>query len=189
MSNKNSIYMCFLATVVTFSVVYYFCFNLPAYNRDRIAFERQKYSEQKAVDVQNEANCALCTKEAKEKWRNYIKLNATKVGHDDDNGDIYKAPQDVWDSAEKDYKANLDICYRLQQTKILNQESTRTNSSLSNNHYYTNTYGHSVHSPAYTNDNSVSVGATAVCGDGTYSFSESRRGTCSHHGGVARWLR
>jgi hypothetical protein len=31
-------------------------------------------------------------------------------------------------------------------------------------------------------------GATAQCGDGTYSFSQSHRGTCSHHGGVAKWL-
>lgn len=32
------------------------------------------------------------------------------------------------------------------------------------------------------------VGATAKCRDGTYSFSQTRRGTCSHHGGVAQWL-
>lgn len=32
------------------------------------------------------------------------------------------------------------------------------------------------------------AGATAQCEDGTYSYSQSRRGTCSHHGGVARWL-
>jgi Protein of unknown function (DUF3761) len=32
------------------------------------------------------------------------------------------------------------------------------------------------------------AGATARCEDGTYSFSESRSGTCSHHGGVAQWL-
>ena len=32
------------------------------------------------------------------------------------------------------------------------------------------------------------AGATARCEDGTYSFSESRSGTCSHHGGVAAWL-
>lgn len=32
------------------------------------------------------------------------------------------------------------------------------------------------------------AGATARCRDGTYSFSESRRGTCSWHGGVATWL-
>jgi hypothetical protein len=31
-------------------------------------------------------------------------------------------------------------------------------------------------------------GATVQCRDGTYSFSRSRRGTCSHHGGVAKWL-
>jgi uncharacterized protein YgiM (DUF1202 family) len=31
-------------------------------------------------------------------------------------------------------------------------------------------------------------GATALCRDGTYSFSRNRRGTCSHHGGVAQWL-
>lgn len=36
---------------------------------------------------------------------------------------------------------------------------------------------------------SLGAGATARCRDGTYSYSRSRRGTCSHHGGVAAWLR
>jgi len=31
-------------------------------------------------------------------------------------------------------------------------------------------------------------GATARCRDGTYSLSQHRSGTCSHHGGVATWL-
>jgi hypothetical protein len=31
-------------------------------------------------------------------------------------------------------------------------------------------------------------GATALCNDGTYSFSQTHSGTCSHHGGVAAWL-
>ena len=31
-------------------------------------------------------------------------------------------------------------------------------------------------------------GATALCRDGSYSFSQHRSGTCSHHGGVATWL-
>jgi hypothetical protein len=35
---------------------------------------------------------------------------------------------------------------------------------------------------------SAPPGATALCRDGTYSFSKHRSGTCSHHGGVARWL-
>ena len=52
--------------------------------------------------------------------------------------------------------------------------------------YYTNTYGEKVQSP--THYNAQPSGATALCRDGTYSFSRTRRGTCSHHGGVARWL-
>ncbi|MEJ8646815.1 DUF3761 domain-containing protein [Streptomyces sp. MS1.AVA.3] len=33
------------------------------------------------------------------------------------------------------------------------------------------------------------AGASARCNDGTYSYSGHRRGTCSHHHGVAVWLR
>lgn len=58
---------------------------------------------------------------------------------------------------------------------------------LSNNDYYTNSSGNRVHDPAYSSGG-VPPGATAQCRDGTYSFSQHRQGTCSHHGGVARWL-
>lgn len=51
---------------------------------------------------------------------------------------------------------------------------------------YVNTSGDTVCSP-YSAP-SAPVGATAKCLDGTYSFSEHRSGTCSHHGGVAEWL-
>jgi hypothetical protein len=37
-------------------------------------------------------------------------------------------------------------------------------------------------------DTSVPAGASALCADGTYSFSMNHRGTCSHHGGVTQWL-
>ncbi|WP_299577587.1 DUF1524 domain-containing protein [uncultured Williamsia sp.] len=37
-------------------------------------------------------------------------------------------------------------------------------------------------------DASVPSGATAICNDGTFSKSKSRSGTCSRHGGVAKWL-
>ncbi|MCC8422645.1 MULTISPECIES: DUF3761 domain-containing protein [Photorhabdus] len=30
--------------------------------------------------------------------------------------------------------------------------------------------------------------ATARCRDGSFSYSQHRRGTCSHHGGVDKWL-
>ena len=56
---------------------------------------------------------------------------------------------------------------------------------LSNDNYYINSKGNKVHSPAYAP--SIPTGASAKCRDGTYSFSQSRRGTCSHHGGVAEW--
>lgn len=52
--------------------------------------------------------------------------------------------------------------------------------------YYTNSDGNKIQSPTYSN--TVPIGATAQCRDGTYSFSLHRSGTCSHHGGVARWL-
>lgn len=48
---------------------------------------------------------------------------------------------------------------------------------------YTNVDGNHVNSPS-----SNPAGATAQCNDGTYSDSQHRSGTCSHHGGVAAWL-
>jgi len=69
------------------------------------------------------------------------------------------------------------------------QITTQTETEhLSNDGYYTNVSGNTVHSPAYTIDDNVPAGASAQCRDGTYSFSQHHSGTCSHHGGVARWL-
>ena len=48
---------------------------------------------------------------------------------------------------------------------------------------YKNVDGKCVHSPS-----SDPTGATARCRDGTYSYSLHASGTCSHHGGVARWI-
>jgi hypothetical protein len=58
---------------------------------------------------------------------------------------------------------------------------------LSNDRHYTNSDGNTVHSPANSNGGPP-AGATALCQDGTYSFSQHRQGTCSHHGGVSKWL-
>lgn len=60
--------------------------------------------------------------------------------------------------------------------------------NLSNNNTYVNSDGTTVHSPADSTNGSVPAGATAQCVDGTYSFSQTHSGTCSHHGGVASWL-
>lgn len=58
-------------------------------------------------------------------------------------------------------------------------------SSLSNNNYYINVDGDTVHAPAFSD--SIPDDASARCRDGSYSFSRNRRGTCSHHGGVSEW--
>lgn len=44
-------------------------------------------------------------------------------------------------------------------------------------------------SPTTTVDRGPPAGATAKCRDGSYSFSRSRSGACSHHQGVAEWYR
>ena len=49
--------------------------------------------------------------------------------------------------------------------------------------YYKNVDGNCIHSPG--ND---PQGASARCQDGSYSYSQHRRGTCSSHGGVEEWL-
>ena len=51
---------------------------------------------------------------------------------------------------------------------------------------YVNSAGATVCRPAPSSG--VPAGATARCVDGEYSYSQSRRGTCSGHGGVAEWL-
>jgi nitrogen fixation protein FixH len=71
---------------------------------------------------------------------------------------------------------------------------SQTGSTANNNHAaqqaktgtYQNSKAQTVKRPE--NCSSAPQGATAQCRDGTYSFSRSRRGTCSHHGGVAKWL-
>lgn len=72
------------------------------------------------------------------------------------------------------------------KTPSSNAEAYQLNSSSTKVKYYTNSSGERVQSPTYYQ--SAPAGATAICRDGTYSFSRSRRGTCSHHGGVLKWL-
>jgi len=67
--------------------------------------------------------------------------------------------------------------------------STKPNTGKVNctsNGTYVNSKGQTV--PRPENCSGPPKGATAQCRDGSYSFSTSRRGTCSHHGGVAKWL-
>jgi hypothetical protein len=57
---------------------------------------------------------------------------------------------------------------------------------LATHNCYESRSGDYVHSPSRTYNRAAPVGYSAQCRDGTWSFSEHHRGTCSHHGGVAR---
>ena len=59
--------------------------------------------------------------------------------------------------------------------------------------YYRNSYGNEVPRPCgnwHVPSTTPPTGATALCGDGTYSYSQHpySGGTCSHHGGVVQRL-
>ena len=86
-----------------------------------------------------------------------------------------------------------DTVTTLPETQIINngtyvapaptpQPSTPSSSQPAGDGYI-NVDGNHVNSPS-----SNPAGATAQCVDGTYSYSQHRSGTCSHHGGVAQWL-
>jgi Protein of unknown function (DUF3761) len=71
-------------------------------------------------------------------------------------------------------------------TQPTQQQKEKPHPKCTDNGTYVNSKGETVKRPE--NCAAVPQGATAQCGDGSYSFSQSRRGTCSHHGGVAKWL-
>lgn len=86
------------------------------------------------------------------------------------------------------YNGHVGYVYSKYLTsKKINTSKTSYSKNVNNYvKYYTNSNGQLIQSPTFYN--SAPNGATALCRDGTYSFSRSRRGTCSHHGGVAHWL-
>jgi hypothetical protein len=85
------------------------------------------------------------------------------------------------------------LLQQLAKTPDLSRPAAKRNTGpseadlLSHGHYKARD-GREVHSPAKSIRNVVPSGASAQCRDGSYSFSQHRRGTCSHHGGVEAWL-
>ena len=54
-----------------------------------------------------------------------------------------------------------------------------------NSSTYVNSNGEVVHSPSCGKPSEGHE--TAICGDGSHSYSKHHRGTCSRHGGVGKW--
>ncbi len=97
----------------------------------------------------------------------------------------YEAPENLKEKSDSQpLVETTNPRYKSQSTQKYYKETAPVPESPVS--YYTNTYGNEVQSPTYYN--AQPSGASALCRDGTYSFSQSRRGTCSHHGGVDEWL-
>lgn len=79
-------------------------------------------------------------------------------------------------------------CAALFTYRLVNVAPAADSNAVIDRGTYINRDGQTVERPAYTVNGQPPAGASAQCRDGTYSFSMHHRGTCSHHGGVARWL-
>ena len=85
---------------------------------------------------------------------------------------------------------SCSVSFRRLQGYVLREllRSTPTKNSVDPGRGYINSKGEWIPSPTQTVDGEAPDGATAWCRDGSYSFSQSARGTCSWHGGVSEWL-
>lgn len=119
----------------------------------------------------------------------FIILLFTGCTADVDTSSYYDVNSIKSTQVEESIQYNQPITDKLIDVSSLQEKKVapvNDDTELSNDNYYINSQGNKVHSPAYAD--TVPTGATAKCRDGTFSFSQSRRGTCSHHGGVAQWL-
>jgi hypothetical protein len=115
-----------------------------------------------------------------------IELARKKAEADEDSDE---AADDADDDSDDDASASSSSAASSSSTKPAARQAppASTAGGGSSDDYYTNSKGARVHRPVQS-ESGPPAGATAQCRDGSYSFSQSRRGTCSHHGGVARWL-
>jgi len=65
--------------------------------------------------------------------------------------------------------------------------TVRAESGLVEHACYGNSAGQFAHALTHTISGGSPAGASARCRDRSYSFGQHRRGTRSHHGGVAAW--
>lgn len=84
-------------------------------------------------------------------------------------------------SDSNDFDSWTKISYN-GKTGYINNNYIIDKSEGQNHKYYINSDGEKVQSP--TRYETTPAGATAICNDGTYSFNQNRKVTCSHHGGV-----
>jgi|GEM_PF-5108053 len=80
----------------------------------KAAEQKQKADEAQAAQSAaflTTTNRNACLKQADDNYWNYVKLNATSTTQTD-NGPVYKAYQNVWDTADSRKKTDTDNCYK-----------------------------------------------------------------------------
>jgi hypothetical protein len=127
---------------------------------------------------------------------NRVLVEATMSGHAPVTRSIvvtrHRTPAEIEARARAKREAELRVVAkheaetRSAERRTAERASESEASSVCTNGTYVNSAGNTVCRPEESP--TVPAGATAKCEDGTYSFSESRSGTCSHHGGVSEWL-
>lgn len=100
-----TIYLLVLLTILVLSIAYFFVFALPKIQRDRLAWEKERYTRQQQVAGTYEA----CVEAAERDYESYVKLNATPV---EGQAGAYEAPADVWETADRSRQSSLAECSR-----------------------------------------------------------------------------
>lgn len=143
--------------------------------------EYQEAQELLKEVVRRERQVELARKQAEKKEESDATADADAVN--DDNDDSSSEPS----SASSTSSSTPAYSSPSASTATRQTPPASTAGGTSSSDYYTNSRGVQVQRPTFS-ENGPPPGATAQCRDGSYSFSQSRRGTCSHHGGVSRWL-
>lgn len=73
--------------------------------------ENKKERAANAAKLTRDADRRACIQAAEDAYQSYVKLNAISKKQTPE-GEVYSAPQEVWDNAEAQKKTATDDCYR-----------------------------------------------------------------------------
>jgi hypothetical protein len=114
-------FLLLLATALVASISYYFLVALPANNKARLDFERQKYQDgqaerkakeeaEKDAQARRWSETLNCQVEADKAYWNYVKLNGQPVPGKDG---VWTAAQSIWNEASKRKAESYNECMAL----------------------------------------------------------------------------
>jgi hypothetical protein len=147
-------------------------------NKQRQDYANELKSKNTLIAVSSSSNRSKGSKEP----HNWLPVSEYVCQYLNDWVDVKKRWGLSVDNQEKEFlKNSLTTCTNGSIPTGSNY-TPKSNSTNNNNSSNTKTSGPVV------SETGAPAGSTAKCKDGTYSFSKTRSGTCSRHGGVAEWL-